>query len=110
MYPPSHRPFVRGQRVGAESGYCAIHGRKRLRADLEMLDANTGSLRCVSHKQCRQREAEEIVVCQLHHRPRNIHHMRMVAPQVYECLPQYICRPTRPYSNRTPHLAKASTA
>lgn len=110
MYPPTHRPFARGQRGGVDSGYCAIHGRKRLRADLEVIDASTGSLRCVSHKQCRPREVEEIVVCQLHHRSRNIHHMRMVAPQVYECLPQYICRPVRQYGNRTPNPTNASIA
>ncbi|KEG14751.1 hypothetical protein DQ04_00321200 [Trypanosoma grayi] len=62
-------------------------------------------MRCKPHKECRQRNETEMVICSLHNRRRNIHQMKEVRKGIFECLPQFACRGQ--FSDST---AAASTA
>lgn len=98
-----------------ETGYCAVHNKRRTRIDLIEIPDRPGQLRCNPRRECRPRPEGEPVMCSIHNKKRNITQMREVAPGVYECLPQYVCRsgnagvPFQPYGGSAP-VAAASWA
>ena len=75
-----------------ETGYCALHSRRRTRVDLMDWSERPGQLRCLPRKECRPRIEGEAVVCRVHNKKRNVHQMREVAPGVFECKPEHMCR------------------
>lgn len=95
QHPNHHSGY---QRSYGDQGFCYVHRKKRLRADLQSLGDGTARMRCLPSKQCR---AIELVVCRKHGRKRNIQQMREVGPREYECTREYECRP--PGSGRSGH-------
>eukprot|EP00796_Vickermania_ingenoplastis_P013348 gene13348-9180_t len=81
-----------GQRQG-DTGFCFVHRRKRLRADLMPAGDAPGRYCCLPHKLCR---SAETVVCQRHNRRRHPQQMREVGPGRWECMPDHECRPGPP--------------
>ncbi|ORC88438.1 uncharacterized protein TM35_000173100 [Trypanosoma theileri] len=81
-----------GSKSTIEMGFCSIHRRKRTRVDLIPLNDQPGQMRCKFHKECRQRNETEMVICSLHNRRRNIHQMKEVRKGIFECQPQFACR------------------
>jgi hypothetical protein len=75
-----------------ETGYCALHNRRRTRIDLMEWTERPGQLRCLPRKECHARVEAEAVMCQVHNRRRNVHQMVQVSPGVYECKPEHMCR------------------
>lgn len=96
-----------------DQGYCAMHRRKRLRADLMPWADHPGRSRCRLQKEChgaggglgggrggggggRDRRVgmagSDMATCHLHNRRRKMNQMREVRRGVWECLPNFPCR------------------